>query len=124
MDDLTTGASDEEDDDFQPLDAGVEEAPPPPRRRVSLSDDQGQSAKLALVEARVELDDLRKSLVEANAERGAERLEERCERDVAARAAQRHEETVLELRRQVEAVRSLLESEVASGGLTAKEPST
>ena len=48
---------------------------------MSMSDDQGQSAKLALIEARVELDELRRTLVEANADRSAarlKRLELRC----------------------------------------------
>ena len=68
---------------------------------------------MALVEARVELDDLRRNLVEANADRTAARLEQKCERDVATRAAQRYEENVAELRKEVEAVRVLLEAEVA-----------
>ena len=41
-----------EDEEEEPLDAEVDSPSPLPyRRRVSLSDDQGQSAKLALVEA-------------------------------------------------------------------------
>jgi hypothetical protein len=82
------------------------------KRRLSITDDQGQSAKLALVEARVELDDLRRELVEANADRAAARLEQKCDREVASRASARHEEVMLELRKEVEAVRELLEKEV------------
>ena len=100
-----------------PLDAGIDSPLSSPafrrkNRRVSLSDDQGQSAKLALVEARVEMDDLRRSLVEANADRSAARLEQKCDREILARATQRHEEVVSKLRKEVEAVRELLEAEV------------
>ena len=98
-------------DDERPLDEDVP-AVHNPRRRVSISDDQGQSAKLALVEARVELDDLRLALVEANSDRSAARLEQKCEREIATRAAQRHEEVVGQLRKEVDAVRELLEGEI------------
>ena len=64
----------EADDHDKPLDIDVEDSPAP-RRRMSMSDDQGQSAKLALIEARVELDERRRTLVEANADRSAARLE-------------------------------------------------
>ena len=70
------------------------------------------SAQLALVEARVELDELRRSLVEAKADQSAARLEQKCEREMAARAAARHEDVVKKLRREVDAVRELLEGEV------------
>ena len=80
---------------------------------MSMSDDQGQSAKLALIEARVELDELRRTLVEANADRSAARLEQKAERDMTMRAAERHEKIVYDLRREIETVRESLEAEVA-----------
>ena len=114
----TGGCSDglSEDEENKPLTLDVdeeeEEKSPHMRRRASITDDQGQSAKLALVEARVELDELRKQLVEANADRTACRLEQKCDRDVAQRAAERYEETTSMLRKEVDGVRECLEAEV------------
>ena len=115
MEDMDTGGGSVSDESFKltaDVDEGPDKSPSFNRKRVSISDDQGQSAKLALVEARVELDDLRRLLVEANADRAASRLEQKCERDVAARAAQRYEETSFELRKEVDMVRELLEADL------------
>ena len=89
---------------------------------MSMSDDQGQSAKLALIEARVELDELRRTLVEANADRSAARLEQKAERDMTMRAAERHEKIVYDLRREIETVRESLEAEVAVGDVLSSAP--
>ena len=113
LDDDLEDEAEEEDDGEVPLDLDVDdEKLLSQRRRLSMSEDQGQSAKLALVEARVELDDLRKSLVQAQAENMAAARERKIDREESEREAQRHEEVVLELRREVEAVRELLEAEV------------
>ena len=79
-----------------------------------MSQDQGQSHKLALVEARVELDDMRKDLVAANADRAAARLEAKCDRELATLAAKRNEALSRDLRNEVEAVRTSLQTEISN----------
>ena len=80
--------------------------------KLTMSEAQGQSAKLALVEARVELEELRKELVAANADRAAARLEQKADRELARLAAERNEASVVQLRRMVEAVRESLQVEI------------
>lgn len=86
------------------------ERSPNPRQRASMaSDDQGQSVKLALVEARVELDELRKELVAAQTDRALARLEQKADKELAVLAAQRSEAAVRSLRSEIEVVRESLQ---------------
>lgn len=103
-DDGAGGLLDDIDDD--PADSPMMKA----RQRASMaSEDQGQSAKLALVEARVELDDLRKDLIAAQADRAAARLEQKADKELAQLAAQRNEAAVRSLRHEIEVVRETLQ---------------
>lgn len=85
------------------------------RRRLSVSDaDHGASAKLALVEAKVELDEMRIQLVAAQAERATALVELKTKARLAEMAAKRNEAIVAELRGQTEAVRAALQVELTA----------